>query len=66
MDELFTKQEISWLDDVDKEGKVINPKHELYGKSIENTVLHMPAASGSTVGADKLVYLQLMVMRQKR
>ena len=31
MDELFTKQEISWLDDVDKEGKVINPKHELYG-----------------------------------
>ena len=59
MDELFTKQEISWLDDVDKEGKVINPKHELYGKSIENTVLHMPAASGSTVGADKLVYLSI-------
>jgi len=59
MEELFTKQEISWLDDVDKEGKIINPKHELYGKSIANTVLHMPAASGSTVGADKLVYLSV-------
>ncbi|MGC8629193.1 MAG: aconitase X [Candidatus Micrarchaeia archaeon] len=59
MEELFTKQEISWLDDVDKEGKIINPKHELYGKSIANTVLHMPAASGSTVGADRLVYLSV-------
>jgi predicted aconitase len=59
MDEFFTKQEISWLDDVDKEGKIINPKNELYGKNIANVVLHMPAASGSTVGADKLVYLSV-------
>jgi predicted aconitase/predicted aconitase with swiveling domain len=57
MPELFTKQQISWLDDVDKEGNIINPKHELYGKNIAGSILHMPAASGSTVGADRLVNL---------
>ena len=57
MEEIFTKQEISWLDDVDEEGKIINPKHELYGKNISGKVLYMPAASGSTVGADRLVNL---------
>ncbi len=55
--ELHTEQEISWLDDVDKEGNIINPRHELYGKNIAGSVLYMPAASGSTVGADRLVNL---------
>ncbi|MGC8676315.1 MAG: aconitase X [Candidatus Micrarchaeia archaeon] len=57
--ELRTKQQISWLDDVDNEGKIINPGHELYGKSIAGAVLYMPAASGSTVGADRLVNLAM-------
>ncbi|MGC8547979.1 MAG: aconitase X [Candidatus Micrarchaeia archaeon] len=55
--ELHTKQEISWLDDLDANGVVINPNHELYGKSIAGVDLYMPAASGSTVGADRLVNL---------
>ena len=57
MAELSTKQEISWLDDVDSNGVIINPNHELYGKSIAGKELEMPAAAGSTVGADRLVNL---------
>ncbi|MEM3753103.1 MAG: aconitase X [Candidatus Micrarchaeaceae archaeon] len=59
MSELSTDQEISWLDDVDSNGIVINPNHELYGKSIAGADLRMPGAAGSTVGADRLVNLAI-------
>jgi phosphomecalonate degydratase large subunit len=57
MHELKTNQQISWLDDVDQHGVIINPNHELYGKSIAGSVLHFPSASGSTVGSDRIVNL---------
>jgi hypothetical protein len=57
MEELRTTQQISWLDDVDPQGVVINPSHELYGKCLAGTVLHFPSASGSTVGSDRIVNL---------
>jgi len=57
MRELRTSQPISWLDDVDPQGVVINPRHELYGQSLAGTELHLPAASGSTVGSDRIVNL---------
>jgi predicted aconitase/predicted aconitase with swiveling domain len=59
MEELETKQQISWLDDVDKNGVIINKEHELYGKSISGKVLHFPSASGSTVGSDRIVNLAI-------
>jgi hypothetical protein len=57
MDELRTAQQISWLDDVDGNGIVINPHHELYGKGLAGTVLYFPSSSGSTVGSDRIVNL---------
>jgi predicted aconitase/predicted aconitase with swiveling domain len=57
MEELRTAQSISWLDDVDGEGVIINPAHELYGKSIAGRTLCFPGASGSTVGSDRIVNL---------
>ena len=57
MDDLVTHQPISWLDDVDASGVVINPGHELYGKSLAGTTLRFPGASGSTVGSDRIVNL---------
>ena len=57
MEELRTHQPISWLDDVDANGVVVNPQHELFGKSLAGTVLHFPGASGSTVGSDRIVNL---------
>ncbi|MGC8587281.1 MAG: aconitase X [Candidatus Micrarchaeia archaeon] len=57
MEELETKQQISWLDDLDRNGVVINKGHELYGKSIAGKILHFPSASGSTVGSDRIVNL---------
>ena len=57
MDELRTSQQISWLDDVDAKGVIINPQHELYGKSLAGTTLRFPSASGSTVGSDRIVNL---------
>lgn len=56
---LATRQQISWLDDVDENGVIINPKHELYGKSMAGKELHFPSASGSTVGSDRLVNLAI-------
>jgi predicted aconitase/predicted aconitase with swiveling domain len=56
-DELRTRQQISWLDDVDLQGVVINPAHELYGQSIAGRVLCLPSSSGSTVGSDRIVNL---------
>jgi len=55
--ELRTSQPISWLDDVDGNGVVINPGHELYGKCLAGEVLFVPCASGSTVGSDRIVNL---------
>ena len=57
MNELRTREQISWLDDVDPEGVIINPRHELFGKSLAGTVLRLPSASGSTVGSDRIVNL---------
>ncbi|HTT44578.1 MAG TPA: aconitase X [Thermoplasmata archaeon] len=57
MEELRTRQPISWLDDVDADGVVVNPQHELYGKRLAGTTLHFPGASGSTVGSDRIVNL---------
>lgn len=57
MQELRTTQQISWLDDVDKNGVIINPSHDLYGKTIAGSELHFPSASGSTVGSDRIVNL---------
>ena len=57
MEELRTHQPISWLDDVDSDGVIVNPQHELYGKRLAGTVLRFPGASGSTVGSDRIVNL---------
>jgi hypothetical protein len=57
MEELRTRQPISWLDDVDASGVVINPHHELYGKGLAGSTLYLPCASGSTVGSDRIVNL---------
>ena len=42
---------------MDARGVVINPEHELFGKSLAGCVLHLPRASGSTVGSDRIVNL---------
>jgi predicted aconitase len=57
MEELRTRQPISWLDDVDENGVIINPDHELYGKCLAGKALYFPTASGSTVGSDRIVNL---------
>lgn len=66
MEKLETTQQISWLDDLDKEGNVINPNHELYGRSIAGAELHFPSASGSTVGSDRLVNLAVRGFAPKK
>jgi hypothetical protein len=66
MEELRTTQQISWLDDVDERGVIINPHHELYGKSIAGTELHFPSASGSTVGSDRIVNLAVRGFAPKK
>jgi len=57
MDELRTNQQLSWLDDVDAQGVVVNPNHELFGQSLAGRLLSFPSASGSTVGSDRIVNL---------
>ena len=59
MEELRTSQPISWLDDVDAEGTIINPHHELFGRRLAGSTLYVPTASGSTVGSDRIVNLAL-------
>lgn len=66
MEELRTSQPISWLDDVDDRGVIINPRHELYGQSIAGRVLSFPSASGSTVGSDRIVNLAVRGFAPKR
>ncbi|WNY24230.1 hypothetical protein MmiHf6_15600 [Methanimicrococcus hongohii] len=49
---LMTKDPISFLGNVNPEtGEVVDPNHELYGKSIKGTVLVFPQGKGSTVGS---------------
>lgn len=57
METLRTSEPISWLDDVDPNGVVVNPGHPLYGRSLAGQVLELPFASGSTVGSDRIVNL---------
>jgi len=66
VEELRTKQQISWLDDVDRNGVIINPNHELYGKSIAGSALYFPSASGSTVGSHRIVNLAVNGFAPKR
>ena len=49
---LFTPQPINFLSMVDaRTGKITDPKHDLYGKSLKGSVLVFPYAIGSSVGA---------------
>ncbi len=49
---LVTSQPINFLAMVEpKSGKITNPKHELYGRSLKDTILVFPNAIGSSVGA---------------
>lgn len=49
---LVTKEPISFLGNVDPAtGKVADPAHELFGRSIAGTVLIFPRGKGSTVGS---------------
>ena len=49
---LMTIQPINFLAMVDaKTGTVTDPSHELYGKSLKSSVLTLPYAVGSSVGA---------------
>jgi len=57
MVDLVTHQPISWLDDVDPNGVVINPQHDLYGQCLAGVSLTFPGAAGSTVGSDRIVNL---------
>ncbi|MGP8078794.1 MAG: aconitase X [Thermoplasmata archaeon] len=66
MEALRTTQQISWLDDVDGRGVIINPGHELYGESLAGRELEFPGASGSTVGSDRIVNLAVRGFAPKR
>jgi predicted aconitase with swiveling domain len=49
---LLTQDPISFLGNVNpKTGMVVDPDHELYGKSIKDAVLVFPHGKGSTVGS---------------
>jgi uncharacterized protein len=49
---LVTRDPISFLGNVNPEtGVVVDPKHELYGRSIAGKVLIFPNGKGSTVGS---------------
>jgi len=49
---LVTVQPINFLSMVDgKTGKITDPKHELYKKSLKGVILVFPYAIGSSVGA---------------
>ena len=66
MDELRTQQPISWLDDVNSDGVIVNPHHELYGRKLAGTVLRFPSSSGSTVGSDRIVNLAVRGLAPKK
>ncbi|MCL2862748.1 MAG: DUF126 domain-containing protein [Methanimicrococcus sp.] len=49
---LMTKDPISFLGNIEPEtGKVVDPAHELFGQSVQGTVLVFPQGKGSTVGS---------------
>jgi Uncharacterized conserved protein len=49
---LMTKDPISFLGNVNPEtGEVVDPNHELFGKSIKDMILVFPQGKGSTVGS---------------
>lgn len=49
---LVSKEAISFLGGVDPEtGVVIDPNHELKGKSVKDKILFIPGGKGSTVGS---------------
>ena len=49
---LVSKESISFLGTVDPDtGKVVDPKHQLFGKEVGGKVLIFPGGKGSTVGS---------------
>ncbi|MDF0591751.1 DUF126 domain-containing protein [Candidatus Methanocrinis natronophilus] len=49
---LVTKEPISFLGTVDPEtGEVVDPRHQLFGRSLRGKVLIFPGGKGSTVGS---------------
>lgn len=49
---LVSKERISFLGTVDPEtGRVVDPKHQLFGKEVGGKVLIFPGGKGSTVGS---------------
>ncbi len=49
---LVSKEPISFLGTVDPDtGKVVDPKHQLFGKFVGGKVLIFPGGKGSTVGS---------------
>jgi hypothetical protein len=49
---LVSKEPISFLGTVDPDtGKVVDPKHQLFGKKVGGKVLIFPGGKGSTVGS---------------
>ena len=49
---IITRDSISFLGGVDPNtGIIINPHHELYGRTISGKILVMPSGKGSTVGS---------------
>jgi len=49
---IVTRERISFLGNVNPEtGVVVDPSHELYGRSIAGAVLIFPGGKGSTVGS---------------
>ncbi len=49
---IITRDSISFLGGVDPNtGMIIDPHHELYGKTISGKILVMPSGKGSTVGS---------------
>lgn len=49
---LVSRESISFLGTVDPDtGKVVDPKHQLFGKEVGGKVLIFPGGKGSTVGS---------------
>jgi hypothetical protein len=49
---LVSRESISFLGTVDPDtGKVVDPKHQLFGKDVSGKVLIFPGGKGSTVGS---------------
>lgn len=49
---LVSKESISFLGTVDPDtGKVVDPKHQLFGEEVSGKVLIFPGGKGSTVGS---------------